>query len=245
MKISVEYEVDKIPLSNRMMFVSLIKKAVFNYDENLYKHLYKYGNDRKNKHTKDFTFSTYKENYKIDVKNSQIKLNSVILNVSSPNRSLILQMYNSFLRLDKYTYKNKYTLKKKKIKIIHHSIIKNNYALLKTMSPIVIKNKYGYFLDITDKEYVKSLNYIANKVLFNYRGYGLQRTLEFTPVDMKKVVVKEHIENFCEITGKKEFCINAFKGVFILKGDTTDLNDIYMLGLGFRRNQGFGMLDIA
>ncbi|MCC0686255.1 CRISPR-associated endoribonuclease Cas6, partial [Clostridioides sp. ZZV14-6345] len=38
--------------------------------------------------------------------------------------------------------------------------------------------------------------------------------------------------------------INGYKGRFILKGDIDDLNLIYNLGLGFRRAQGFGDVDV-
>ncbi|MCW6061850.1 CRISPR-associated endoribonuclease Cas6 [Clostridium sporogenes] len=32
--------------------------------------------------------------------------------------------------------------------------------------------------------------------------------------------------------------------MFKLEGNVKDLKDIYMLGLGFKRNQGFGMIEV-
>ena len=243
--IVAEYEVDKIPLCNRMMFVSLLKKALCDYDENLYKQLYEYKDGKKNKKTKDFAFTTFKQDYKVDAKNSEINLSAVTLKLSSPNKALLIKMYNALVRLSEYTYKGEYTLKKKRVKIVHDGVIKNDYALFKTMSPIVVKNKDGRFLDIQDEDYLENLNYIADKVLFNYRGFGLQRPLMFTPVSMEQVIIKEYIKGFTDVTGKENFYINSYKGAFLLRGDVTDLNDIYKLGLGFRRSEGFGMLGIA
>jgi CRISPR-associated endoribonuclease Cas6 len=62
---------------------------------------------------------------------------------------------------------------------------------------------------------------------------------------MKKVVVKENIRSSAENTDKAIFYVNAYSGIFKLSGDVEDLNYIYQGGIGYRRSQGFGMIDIV
>lgn len=44
---------------------------------------------------------------------------------------------------------------------------------------------------------------------------------------------------------RQYFYINAYKGEFILRGDKEDLNVIYKMGVGNRRSQAKGMVDIV
>lgn len=243
MRLKISYKVSKIPSSYRMMMVSLIKKALSDYNPQLFEQLYYYDKTIKNKKSKDFTFSVFINNYRKN--GDEFITDEISLNISSPNKQLILHFYNALLRLKEFSYNNTYALKKKEVKIIHSKSIKSNPIVFKTMSPIVVKNENGDFLDIYDAEYVECLNHIVDVSLKNYRGVGLTAPIEFVPIDMKKVVAKESIKSFKERTLKSHIYINSYKGVFALKGSILDLNDIYMLGLGFRRNQGFGMIDLV
>ena len=242
MRLKINYKTTRVPNSYRMMMVSLIKNALSEYNEDLFKSLYFYEDTIKNKKSKDFVFSVFLNNFKKE--ENDFLVEELSLNISSPNKELIIHIYNALNRLKSYTYNNKYTLEKINIAIIQTKLIQSEYVLFKTMSPIVIRNKNGFFLDINSNEYIESLNYIVDTTLKNYRGYGLSKPLNFVPIDMKKVVLKECIKSFTKNTNKKHICINSYKGIFALIGDSKDLNDIYMLGIGFRRNQGCGMIDI-
>lgn len=243
MRLKINYKVSKIPSSYRMMMVSLVKKALSDYDYELFEQLYYYNESTKNKKSKDFTFSVFINNYKKD--GDEFITDEISLNISSPNKQLILHIYNALLRLNEFSYNNTYTLKKKEVKIVQSKSIKSNCVVFKTMSPIVIKDKNGNFLDINDDKYIECLNYIVDTSLKNYRGVGLMTPIEFIPIDMNKVVAKESIKSFKDTTSKSHIYINSYKGIFAIKGSALDLNDIYMLGLGFRRNQGFGMIDLV
>lgn len=242
MKIKAVFKTNKIPVGYRMMFVSLIKSLLSDYCEEYYNEIYTYNNG-KNKRSKNFTFSVFMKDFK---KEEEVFLtDEVILNISSPDKKLILYLYNSLIKMKDYEYENKYKISKNTVKIVNHKKIENDYCMFKTMSPIAIKNKSGRFLDVDTPEYLESLNHIVNQSLINYRGKGLSREIEFIPVDLKKVVVKEKIASFTEKTGKEYMFINSYSGVFILKGDSEDLNAIHKLGIGFRRNQCFGMIDLV
>lgn len=243
MRLKISYKVSKIPNSYRMMIVSLIKKALSDYDYELFEQLYSYNNTSKNKKSKDFVFSVFINDYK--KVGDEFITDEISLNLSSPNKQLMIHLYNALLRLNEFSYNGDYVLKKKDIKIIPVKSVKSDFVIFKTMSPIVVKNKENIFLDIDNPEYIECLNYIIDTSLKNYRGVGLREPIELIPIDMKKVVVKESIKSFREKTSKNHIYINSYKGVFAIKGSVFDLNDIYMLGIGFRRNQGFGMIDIV
>lgn len=280
MRVRVTYKASKLPKAYRFMFVSLLKKALYDYDKEFFKELYFYTdkqegrkdfdpavslmgeflkecdektfeefcvsmNDatRKNKKTKDFTFAIYLKDFKDCGKD--LSADEIVLNISSPNQILMIFLCNALTSLNHFCYEGKYSLEKKNIRVLRSRKITTDYGLFKTMSPIAVKNKSGKFLDITDKEYQESLNYIINQTLKNYRNIGLIQPIEFIPVDMKKVVVQEKIKGFTEKTGKEFMYINSYTGAFILKGNPIDLNDIYDLGIGFRRSQGFGMIELA
>ena len=223
------------------MFVSLIKNLLSNYCEDYYNEIYTY-NEGKNKKTKNFTFSVFMKDFKRE--EDVFLTDKVTLNISSPDKKLILYLYNSLIKMKEYEYEGKYKICKDTVQIINHKKIDKDYCIFKTMSPIAVKDKSGKFLNVDDVKYCESLNYIINQSLINYRGKGLLREIEFIPVDLKKVVVKEKIASFTEKTGKEYMYVNSYSGVFMLKGDNEDLNDIHKLGIGFRRNQCFGMIDL-
>ena len=58
------------------------------------------------------------------------------------------------------------------------------------------------------------------------------------------VIVKEEISGFKEKTNKKYIYFNSYSGVFHLRGDKDDLNLLKELGIGVRRNSGFGSIDL-
>lgn len=242
MRLKITYKTTKIPNAYRMMFVSLLKKSLSEYNEDLYRSLYIYKDDIKNKKSKDFTFSVFMDNFK--KVGDEFITDNVTLNISSANKELILHLYNALLRLKEFSYSG-YTLKRDSVKVVLEKEIKSDYAIFKTMSPITVKDINGLFLDIDNPTYIESLNHIVDTTLKNYRGYGLISPIEFIPIDMKKIVVKENIKGFRDKTSSDCIYINSYKGVFALKGANCDLNDIYGLGIGFRRNQGFGMIDLV
>lgn len=243
MRLVCTYKCEKLPISYHMMFVSLIKESIKKSNKAYYQELYEYEN-KKNKKSKNFCFSVYISDYEIVDDNFLVK-GEVKLYISSPDEKFILYLYNGLLTNSKtFEYKHKYQLIRKTIKMIEDNEKFENEAVFKTLSPICIKDEKGNVLDISSQEYVEQLNYICNLTLCNYRGFGLKQNLKFTQVMMKKIVVKQQIDSFTQKTGKKYYFVNCYKGIFKLEGNAKDLQDIYKLGLGFKRNQGFGMLKL-
>ncbi|MBM7623759.1 CRISPR-associated endoribonuclease Cas6 [Sporohalobacter salinus] len=242
MRLKCEYETDSIPVGYHMMFVSLIKEAFRQADKEFKNKLYNYDDTRENKQAKDFTFGVYMKDFEKQEDIFEIN-DKVVLNLSTPDYELGIKFYNGLLKLEEFKYKD-FFLNKLRINLTKEKEVDSERVKFTTLSPLCIKNKENYFLDIEDDSYEKELNYIADVVLENYRGYGLQDKLEFEPVDMSKVVVKQKIKEFTENTGRPYYYVNSYQGSFELKGVVEDLKDIYMLGIGFKRNQGFGMVEV-
>lgn len=242
MKLSCEYKTEKIPIYYQMLFVSLIKEALKKSYKKYFESLYIYEETKKNKRTKDFCFSVYMKNFSKEEDIFIIK-DKVIFNISSPNYEFMIKLYNGLLNINNFKYKE-FSINKVKINLVNDKEIQNGQQVFNTLSPICVKDKENKYLNIDDSNFDKELNYITNKTLENFRGYGLVEELKFYPMQMKKKVVKEDISTFRENTKKQYYYVNSYAGTFKLKGNVKDLKDIYMLGLGFKRNQGFGMIEV-
>lgn len=240
MRMKVEFKVDKLPIAYNTLFMSVIKEAIRKSDEDYYKNLYYY-EDKSNKQTKNFTFSVYVKGYDIENENFIVK-DKVILNISTPDLELGLHIYNGLINYPKFIYKA-YELKRIRVDLGKEKVIDKNEAVFNALSPICIKARNGKFLNIDDNEYLKEFNYISNEILKNYRGYGLKADLEIENIKLNKVVVKEGLREFKNTTGKSYQYVNGYKGRFKLCGNIEDLNDLYKLGVGFKRAQGFGYID--
>lgn len=242
MRIRCEYKTENLPVAYNMMFLSLIKEALKISDEEYFRKLYFYKGDKINKKPKNFCFSVYLKDFLKNQEIFEIK-DRIIFNISSPDYEFMLKVYNGLLNFSTFKYKE-YNINKVRINLLKEKVINKSSSVFNTMSPICIKNKQGNMISIDDAQYEKELNYIASKSLEGFRGYGLIESLKFSPISMKKKIVKENIRNFRENTNKQYYYVNSYSGIFKLQGNIKDLNDLYMLGIGFKRGQGFGMIEI-
>ena len=223
-----------------MTFVSIIKEAIKAYDKEYYEELY-LDDERKgkNRRLKDFTFSYYINERTFS--NGYIECNSdILLNISTAKLDMFMAIYNGFTLKKKYHYKG-LDFKVEAIYKKKEHRITSNTVVLKTMSPMAIKNKNGHFLNLEDEQFTENINYIANNLVTMATGSGLRTELVFRPLSMKKVVVKQVIQDYKN--GEEPFCVNAFKGIYELTGDSEDLNILLKTGLSFLRSQGFGMCE--
>lgn len=244
MRLRCEYRTEEIPQGYHMMFVSLIKEALNQVDKEYCENLYTYDGNKANKRSKDFTFAVFMNDFELEEEMFLIN-DRVVLNLSTPDYEFGIKLYNGLLKLKDFKYKD-FSLNQLRIDMLKEAEVGNSPVKFTTLSPICIKDEENTFLDIDDKNYEKELNYIVDKVLENYRGYGLQQKLSFTPMgSFEKVVVKQKIAEFTEKTGRPYYYVNSYQGEFKLEGNKEDLQDIYQLGVGFKRNQGFGMVEVS
>lgn len=247
MKIKVIFKAkDKMfPISYRMMITSLIKKSLELSDERYFKDIYYY-EEKKNKKIKPFTFSVFFKDYKIEKDEVNLNGNGSII-ISTCDYNFGINLYNGLLKLKSYFYKKEsgYEIILEKIILEKEKIINESRIFCKTLSPIHIKDKNNEAVEINEERFNEELNYICNLSLNTFRGYGLKEKMYFTPVNMKKVVAKEKIESFRELNNKEYIYIEGYKGNFYLEGNIEDLRMLMQLGVGFRRSEGFGMIDLV
>lgn len=235
MRLNVNIKVNEIKLEEeKMQFVSLIKNALRFVDEDYFKEMYYY-EDKMNKKSKNFTFATYYKDYVIE--NQVIKTNSdVKLVISTSDNILALKLVQALTMQRNYEYKNS-KMYINKVNVEQEKKVNSNATIFRTLSTFTLNNK-DKFYKLDDEDFEDALNYTMNLVLKNARNEGLREKLSFKNIDLRKVVVKEKIHD-------KTIYVDAYKGHFVLEGNTQDLQDIYQLGLGTKRSQGFGMLDIV
>ncbi len=240
MKISIEGKMKnkKIPVAYRMFCLSMIKKIISDFDKSYFEEMFFY-KGKKTKKTKPFTFSVFLNDYKVN--KDFIDVNGrVKMIISTPDIKLNMILFNGFMNMKEYG-----DFEKTSVRIVNKRDVEGNEAIFKTLSPIFIKDCNNKVIEIEDENYEKELNYFSNLALKSYRGYGLKEKLKFYPINMTKVVVKEEINGFKEKTNKKYIYLNCYSGSFYLKGDKEDLNLLKELGVGGRRNSGFGSIDLV
>jgi CRISPR-associated endoribonuclease Cas6 len=236
MRISCFFKTEKLPISYRMAFVSVIKEALRMSDESYYVHLYE------KQSTKPFVFSTYLKNFRFT--NNEIQLDGVTLTVSSPDLEFLLHLYNGLQKRSKFSYKQ-YLLVKEKMNMVKEKRVTSPTVVFRTLSPMLVEDENGGPVCPDDPSYEAHVNYLANIILEQYRGKGLCVPLAVRPLRFKKVVVKESNHEFASTYGDGQFLyFTAYNGLFALTGHPEDLQLLYQLGLSKRRNQGFGQLEI-
>lgn len=245
MKLRVECKADTLPVGNNMMVVSLFKESLKKTNIDYYNSLYLY-DGRNNKKSKNFSFSMYIKDSIVENEVVLVK-DKVIIFVTTSDMEFFINIYNGLTAMkfsNDFVYRG-YKLDIVKISNIPQTIISKNSVVFKALSPICIKNKKGDFITPENEEYEQELYYIINQTLINARGYGLKQPLKFENILLKNVVSKEYIREFAEITNRPYLLVDASKGVFKLTGDVEDINYIYQVGVGFRRSQGYGMIEIV
>lgn len=247
MKIRINFTAKdkRFPLSYRMMITSLIKNALQKSDDNYFKGIYYY-EEKKNKKIKPFTFSVFFKDYSIEEGIVNLNGSGSIL-ISTCDYNFGINLYNGLLRLKSYDYKKDedgFEIFITKILLEREKEIHESRIFCRTLSPIHIKDRNNKPISIEDERFNEELNYMCNLSLNTFRGEGLKEEIIFTPVKMKKIVAKEKITDFKNINGNDTIYIQGYSGTFYLEGNIQDIKMLVQIGLGFRRSEGFGMIDL-
>ncbi|MCD6551315.1 CRISPR-associated endoribonuclease Cas6, partial [Thermotoga sp.] len=140
MRFLCEFETKDLPVSYRMIFVSMIKDVLKREDGSLYEELFTYGDGKKNKATKSYTFAVLLRNPKIDGERIRFEGN-VRWFFSSPDPKILINVYNGLKRLNTFSYREE-KLDLKKITLLPQKVIGDEIVVFKTLSPIHIKDKF-------------------------------------------------------------------------------------------------------
>jgi CRISPR-associated endoribonuclease Cas6 len=239
MRIACSIKAEKIPVAYRMAIVSFIKECLRLSDETYYNKLY--GGPKQV--TKPFTFSTYLKNYRYV--EDEIHLDELMVTFSSPDWEFAFHLYNGMQKITRFQYKE-YTFFRRRIQMLNENTVNSRSAIFKTRSPIIIEDENKKPIYPHDPSFSHHFSYIADVILREYRGRGLQEPLIIKPLTMKKTVIKETNRDFEAQHGSHTYLFfTGFQGRLQLEGHPEDLHLLYQLGVSKRRNQGFGQLELV
>lgn len=246
-------EIFELPIYYRTLFMSFIKKALSTYNQEYFKRLY-WWEDKKNKWQKPFVFAVNFPNMNF-TDDKVLFRGDIVLNLSTSDYEFFVNMYNSLINncLYPYALTGNCEIRLRRMYLIREPERFNTTMTFKTFSPILIEKKEeGKKIPVLphQKEFEDVFNNIVDFEIRNIRSLrgqnrGLQDKIIFKPINIQKAVIKHRISEFVENTTKNYMYLTGFTGLFELSGDPEDLREVYQNGIGFRRGQGFGFIEVA
>lgn len=235
MRLRFYYEIDenKLPIDYRSGFISLTKEALKNEDELLYHRYYD------SKIQKPFTFSLFFNNGCRPNSNELILgSNELNLLVSSNSHDFITKLYNGLLKVNEFRLFDRKITKaiNRNPFLLQRKEIKQDEMIIKTLCTALLRDKD------TAKDYL-----IPNDKNFNamFAYYTLLNHYELTGDKTKyPVKIEETITFKRDVVKHFGLTFTGFRGVFKIKGHPKILQFIYDVGIGVRRSQGFGMVEV-
>lgn len=241
MRLSLEILIDKerIQKDKNRMIISLIKHSLESYDKDYYESQYK---EEVNK-VKSFTFSIYMRNCIFEREEIFIPDKKIILNFSTNSMEDSVYFYNSFLNQVGKPYEIKAnTMTINKINLIKEKLILDDLYIYKTMSPIVVADHKGnnhetWYYSLNEEKgqevFIQNLKYQLIEEFSEKRILDIEE-VKFKVLKNKEVKVKHYgieiLSNICTLEIQAKPYILEF---------------LYKSGIGSRRAQGFGMVDLV
>lgn len=236
LQVNFEMDTDWLVKDYRRIFMSLIKSVFSAYEPALCISLYG-TEEQKRKVNKPFTFSIYFPSFK-EISGSRINCgNQVNLFFSSDNEILVIAFYNGIRQKKEIIIGENQPIKFKvtNTRLLSVKKIKADKIVFKTLSPILVNEKGDNlrFISPTHPDFDRVFKtIILNQAeVFNVRCNESDLAIEIH--SMKKLPLTHYNQTMTSWLG--EFTMQAPKEVLQLVYDT---------GIGVRRSQGFGMLEI-
>jgi CRISPR-associated endoribonuclease Cas6 len=220
----------------RRIFMSLIKTGFHNYDPVLYANLY--GTEyQKKKMTKPFTFSIHFPDYK-EISGNKIICGSRVSVFFSSNSESLATAFHNGLKQSKRIEVGKtqpIIFSLSGIRLLPLKKISSDKVLFKTLSPVLVNEKGNNLMYIppTHPAFDKEFRYIISNQAKNFNVPCEESELSIEISSMKKLPLTHYNQTMTSWLG--EFTMEAPRNVLQLVYDT---------GIGVRRSQGFGMLEI-
>ncbi|MPW24505.1 CRISPR-associated endoribonuclease Cas6 [Alkalibaculum sp. M08DMB] len=242
MRFSTELLLDNelLPKDKNRIIISVLKTCFSSYNKDYFENLYEINPNL----TKDFTFSLYLGQCKFLREDILIPEKKIILNFSAFNIEDGIMFYNSFLsNKSKQIHIKNNVLTINKINLIKEKLIYNDTVILKTLSPIVVREHCGD----NQKTWYHSLRSEEGQVIFRQNlEYQLKDAFgERVQYDCEGLKV-EFSDSLKEVK-VKNYGIEVLSNIGKVKvtGQTYILDYLYKAGIGSKRGSGFGMVDIV
>lgn len=218
-----------LPVDYRRGFASLIKNALSTVNPLLFTRYYSQPHV-----LKPFTFSVFfpglagleGEHFKVG--------HDVRLTFSTSSFELGTCVYDGLLEFRTFRLFEG-DLMLQHVHLEHMITITKESAIFKTMAPVLVNNKgeANWYLLPGQNGFDEGLAFAVREVSRTFLG-DEDVSIEFKPIQIRRKVVRHY-----------NMDMQGFVGIFELRGRPDVLNLIYQIGLGVRRSQGFGMLELA
>lgn len=239
MRLKLVFELDNniLDIQYRKAILSYIKKAIQEYDEELYLQLYAPYSTTK----KSFTFAPILPKPIFTKENIQLANPSLTIIFSIYNYAYALHLYNCFYeqKNKKFPLQNHNSMILNKLYMIKEQNVYTNNINIKLSSPLVAryhnqqtkKDTYYCFERPEFKDTLKINIWEQMKV------EGLDKSLlddfDIEPIQAKKAVITVY-----------EKKIECSLGIFKLIGNPKLLDYLYKAGIGSKKAMGFGLFEI-
>jgi CRISPR-associated endoribonuclease Cas6 len=231
---------NEIPLDYRRKIVSMFKKCLTNYDEDVYNKYY----HMRDPIQKEFTFSNYFQQPVIKKETIEIPNKRIIINFSTSDNVIGIDFYNAFVKnlYQEIRFSNLNSIKITRIVIQKERKISTNKVTFRTQSPLIVRDHHlesgkDWYYSCNDMNFEKFLKRNLYNQLKNKFSENVERDLEnlaIRKMDMKKIIVTSY--------GIK---MASSIGSFEMEGEQYILNEIYQSGAGSKKSLGFSMVDIV
>ena len=251
MRIKLHFELENkiIPKDYRILILSFIKHSLGKNFEKSYKEIYE-----SKPIMKFFTFSIYLPKPKIEKDKIELDKNYFNAVFSIYDNKRFIEFYNSFnsmiIKNNEENKEHPYPLKDNKMRLKNitmenEKIITSNRAIIKFLSPLVVRKHEeitinekrkgkDIYLDFNDSDFNEQLNYSVTRLIKDLKLNGVNSNIKLEPCKSARKTVVDF----------KNVLIHSSIGEYIISGESELLNILYKTGIGSKRSGGFGMFDV-
>lgn len=242
----------KIPSDYRRYLLSLIKEAIKNGasdGQDFYERFYL------SNQTKPFTFSAY-----FPLKNGELNGDFFTFFFSTNDYEFLMRIYNGLIylsRSDRFKLFSDPKFAIGRFNMIPDKTFDKNQIIFKTISPFLVRDiengdnylvpkgslsnkKFKYAKEKEISEIENSLKISIKSSLNKYMPGDTSGDLDLNivKVELTPVIHASHNSDF-------KFTLPALKGLIKISANPDVLKFIYDIGIGARRSEGFGMLEVG
>ena len=251
MRIKLHFELENkiIPKDYRVLILSFIKHSLEKNFEKSYKEIYE-----SKPIMKFFTFSIYLPKPKIEKDKIELDKNYFNAVFSIYDNKRFIEFYNSFnsmiIKNNEENKEHPYPLKDNKMRLKNitmenEKIITSNRAIIKFLSPLVVRKHEeitinekrkgkDIYLDFNDSDFNEQLNYSVTRLIKDLKLNGVNSNVKLEPCKSARKTIVDF----------KNVLIHSSIGEYIISGESELLNILYKTGIGSKRSGGFGMFDV-
>jgi CRISPR-associated endoribonuclease Cas6 len=237
LKADFKMSTDWLVKDYRNIFMALIKSVFMKYDPILYANLY--GTDKQpRKVNKPFTFSVRFPQHQKFEENIMLCGSLASLIFSSDEEMLVTAFYNGLKAKREIIIGKNHpiTFKLNHVQLLPFKRINSKKVLFRTISPVLVNNKGSNldYLSPVKPEFAGAFKFIVSEQARQFHIPCTEDMIGFEINTMKKLPLSHYNQT-----------MTSWLGEFVLEAPADVLQLVYDTGIGVRRSQGFGMLEIV